>query len=249
MPQHPHQPLRAHALASAFVLPMLLMMMLPSPAAAHGMDMDMSSNSSSLCGSMFLHQDICDVVLFASFVPNSVAQYVAALVTTAALAAASVCLDAAKRKLIRARADAILNAPRPVPTQVSQPAQAQPPRPSVGEGEGSGTGSDVAKTVVGGVPTKTEGHLWKWQQAQRMAIPGLARSHGGAAKAWYLALQGGLTFISVLLRYLVMLIVMTFNIGLILAACAGYAIGSAFFDDHDDVLAGAGIGVSTDLCA
>ncbi|KAI8617940.1 Ctr copper transporter family-domain-containing protein [Chytriomyces sp. MP71] len=51
------------------------------------------------------------------------------------------------------------------------------------------------------------------------------------------AIKAGLTFLSALLKYLTMLIAMTFNIGLILAACLGYALGSLIFEKDNEAFA------------
>ncbi|KAJ3132452.1 Deoxycytidine monophosphate (dCMP) deaminase [Physocladia obscura] len=178
------------------------------------MDMNMgsslsSTSNSTLCGSMYLHSAICDSVLFAEFVPANGGQYLGALLFTLVLSVFAVFADKTKRSLIQNRIIFV----------TQNHSKSLPPT-------SNGSNSDNNDN------NKNDNNKNKTSKLSTI-FSKLRISKNDPTRLWHLIAKTGLTFLSVLVRYIVMLIVMTFNIGLILAACLGFAIGSLLFEDVD----------------
>ncbi|KAI8615570.1 Ctr copper transporter family-domain-containing protein [Chytriomyces sp. MP71] len=145
-----------------------------------------NQDSASLCGSMVLHQAICDSILLSVLTPSNTMEYVGGLCLTAALSLLATYLDSVKASLVRTRCARFMEQDTISSKDSSSPVLA------------------LAQKVRWTIRDKT--------------------------------VKAGLTFLSVLLKYLTMLIAMTFNIGLILAACLGYSLGSLLFEKDDEAL-------------
>ncbi|KAJ3073926.1 hypothetical protein HDU98_000313 [Podochytrium sp. JEL0797] len=173
---------------------------------------------SSMCGSMFLHSAICDTILFQGFAPTNGAQYFGGLVLTVCLGVLTMLVDSHRRNHINARKAALAR----------RAAQAEHiiVAPNV---EGFIAEPEAAKTsefIRSDMPSTPEN-----------ASEDDAYNQFTLAKdpsySWHVLLKSVLLFVSIFLRYILMLIVMTFNIGLILAACCGLTLGAFLFENGE----------------
>ncbi|KAJ3073928.1 hypothetical protein HDU98_000315 [Podochytrium sp. JEL0797] len=142
-----------------------------------GMDMPtIDTGSKSSCPSMimYLHADMCGIILFESFNPSNAGEYIGGLVLVAAMSFLAVWLDACRLKVVKARRAAMM----------------------------------LVDTIKSGKRDK--------------------------AYLFHVGVTSTLTFVGIFLRYLVMLIIMTYNVGIILAACFGFTLGAFWVDEWEE---------------
>ncbi|KAI9350226.1 Ctr copper transporter [Obelidium mucronatum] len=180
---------------------------------AHG-----SSSAGSMA--MALHLGLNDLVLFEAFVPSNWGQYVGALCFTFALAVLAAGLSAAKKRLVKRRISHVLKLRETRDPAAAKPALIQ---------------AATATTATAPLGSHTDTLADSNMNSQRSSSQLLTRTRTSATRdPSYLihqmtkfALDLGHIFIG----YLVMLIVMQFNIGYLLAASVGYGFAAWLFED------------------
>ncbi|PSC76967.1 CTR type copper ion transporter [Micractinium conductrix] len=183
---------------------------------------------------MWFHQSAREMFLFKEWVPNNTGQYVGLCFAMCALAVFTQFL-----KAVRLRVE--------MRWATSQRLQCVCPSPACADGDSdkasdaeAGTSAAAPKPCCGGgangraaappsppVPTTSRVPTWRSRRRSTLAVCGVELiSREQAVRNFWRAC---FTFVVIFLDYALMLVVMTYNVGIILAVCGGFAVGALLF--------------------
>jgi hypothetical protein len=174
---------------------------------------------------MWLHTGITDILLIKSWVPQNDAQYAASCI---AVIATAVLVQGLKALRVMCEANWAAKGRARDAGCVSECAGAKCDFESGLEAGGSQ--QEEGSTLPGS--SRLWRHRSKWWQWMGDGLPGRAQFGRNAVRAAF-------TGVIVFLDYMLMLIVMSFNIGIILSAVAGFALGALIFGHLGERVGGA----------
>ncbi|KAJ3204358.1 hypothetical protein HDU67_009553 [Dinochytrium kinnereticum] len=205
---------------------------------------------------MYFHTGITDYVLFKSFVPRTMGQYLGACVFTALLAVLMMAVEATRRRMMRARGESVRRIRRVERRRRREGFVSVVVKKSDGDvgtglvaGEGASTGGMCCGSTTVASPSQLDvdassgdepappppsaaPHVQKVTLVAAMSAK--LGAWGGAygfraTDEWYHVVRAVLRTVEVAFAYLLMLVVMQFNVGLIVAALFGVFVGNYVF--------------------
>ncbi|KAJ3241852.1 hypothetical protein HDU81_009714 [Chytriomyces hyalinus] len=208
----------------------------PSSMGSMGSEGDHMSHGSSSGGggmAMFLHVGISDLVLFETFVPANQWQYFGALVFTFGLVLLEGYLGRVREMAVKGRigyverVNAVLTS-----SPVEKEAGAAAASTSLTSGA---SGSPANSGLLSEKVLQRHRELYKRTSTRHTsrllrALFGVSDTSYVWHQIWKLCLKTASSFIG----FLVMLIVMQFNVGYIVVACLGYGVSGMLFENVQD---------------
>ncbi|KAJ3263639.1 hypothetical protein HDU77_010286 [Chytriomyces hyalinus] len=203
-----------------------------------GSDHSMSHGGGASSGSgggmaMFLHLGISDLVLFETFVPANQWQYFGALVFTFGLVLLEGYLGRVREMAVKGRVayvervNAVLTS-----SAVEKEAAATPGAASTSLTWGASSGSRANSGLLSEKVLQRHRELYRRTSTRHTsrvlrAVFGVSDTSYVWHQLWKLCLKTASAFIG----FLVMLIVMQFNVGYIVVACVGYGVSAMLFEN------------------
>ncbi|KAJ3407796.1 hypothetical protein CcCBS67573_g02955 [Chytriomyces confervae] len=198
----------------------------PSSMGSMGSDHSMGHGSSGSAGgmAMFLHLGISDLVLFETFVPANQWQYFGALVFTFGLVLLEGYLGRVREMAVKGRVAYVERVNAVLTSSGVEKEAATPGAVSSGSRANSGL---LSEKVL-------QRHRELYKRTSRRHTSRVLRAVFGVSdtsyvwhQVWKLCLKTASAFIG----FLVMLIVMQFNVGYIVVACVGYGVSAMLFEN------------------